>query len=390
MKILISGAGIGGLTLAYWLHKHGHTPVVIEKAPDIRTEGYMIDFTGSGWDVANRMSIVPQLKAKSHNVKRIAYVDTHGRTTAQVPIEKIYRAAEVSGKYFALNRSDLVEVLYHTVQSNVEVRFGKTLQSICQSADQVTAGFSDGSEESFDLLIGADGIHSNVRRLAFGSENEFAQYLGYYFAAFFTSHLPVEVEQGYIMYVEPNVQFGVFPIEPQRWLAFFMYKSEFEGYSQPTQRLETLRRHAANTGWITAQVLDQLPADTPIFHDTVTQIHMPKWSSNRVALIGDAAHCLTLISGQGASMAMAGAYFLAHELKRTTDYHEAFARYEKRLRPYVERAQTKARRFAPTFVPNSRLRITLTNWALRLIDLPPVSSLVSKQISVASIIDAAS
>ncbi len=122
--------------------------------------------------------------------------------------------------------------------------------------------------------------------------------------------------------------------------------------------------------------------------DAVTQIEMPRWSCNRVALIGDAAYCLTLISGQGASMALAGAYFLAEALRQNPDPHAAFQHYEQRLRPYIEQTQKKARKFAPNFVPGSQRRITLTQWAIRLIDLPPITRLFSKQLNLKSIIDA--
>lgn len=387
MKILISGAGIGGLTLAYWLHQNGHTSIVIEKAPDLRSTGYMIDFIGTGWDVANRMGIIPQLQQKSHHIPQIVYKDAQGRTTVQLSIEKLYRAANITGRALALNRADLVEILYETIRDQVEIRFGISVNAICQSLDGIGVTFTNGGQEEFDLVIGADGIHSGVRRLVMGEEREFARYLGYYVAAFYTSHVPQDVEKGYIMYVEPNIQFGVYEVSPQRWLTYIVYKHEDEGFIAPGKRLDTLRRHLKNAGWIVPHVLYNTPKDTPIYMDTVTQIHLPKWSSNRVALIGDAAYCLTLVSGQGASMAMAGAYFLAQELKRAPNYHQAFAAYEKRLRPYIERTQLKARNFAPTFIPNSRLRIQLTNWALRLVDLPPVSRLVGKQITSSSILD---
>ncbi|MBI1260006.1 MAG: hypothetical protein GC204_21265 [Chloroflexi bacterium] len=387
MRVLIAGAGPAGLTLAYWLHRGGHTPIIFEKAPDIRTAGYMIDFAGSGWDVANRMGVIPELEAVDHAVKEIVFKDSSGRTTAILPTAKLYNAWGFEKRYLGLDRRDLVETLYHTVESDVEIRFDTTLTAVCQSAEGVTATFADGQEESFDLLVGADGIHSHVRSLVFGSEAEFADYLGYYVAAFYSPALIPDLPSNYLMHVEPGFQIGVLPLSGQRWLSILIYKSEDQGHIPSAERLQSLKDRARGVGWITADLLNSLPADTPIYLDTVTQIEMPSWSSNRVTLIGDAAYCLTLISGQGTSMAMAGAYFLAEELRQNTDHHSAFQRYEQRLRPYVEQKQKKARNFAPTFVPSSQRRISMTQWAIRLIDLPPVTRLVSKQLNLKSIID---
>ncbi len=391
MRVLISGAGIGGLTLAYWLHKTGHTPVVIEKAADIRTAGYMIDFIGSSWDVANRMGLLPQLKAVNHSIDEMVFKDAAGKTTAHLPVEKLFRALGITDRVLMLDRRDLVETLYHAIQSDVEVHFATSLTAICQSAQgvEVTATGSQ-LDGAFDLVVGADGIHSNVRQLVFGSESQYADYLGYYVAAFYMPPVTGSLETGCVVHVEPGVQFGIYPLSEDRWLVIPIYKSAYEGHIPSDQRLPALRTHLRNVGWITQQVLDTLSPDTPIFMDTATQIKMPQWSSNRVVMLGDAAYCPTLISGQGAALAMAGAYFLTEELNQNSDVQAALTHYEKRLRPYVEKVQTKARRFAPNFVPDSQLGIAMFNWAIRLIDLPPVTHLFGKQFSVESIIPASS
>jgi 2-polyprenyl-6-methoxyphenol hydroxylase-like FAD-dependent oxidoreductase len=391
MRVLISGAGIGGLTLAYWLHKTGHTPVVIEKAPNIRTDGYMIDFGGSSWDVANRMGLIPQLDAAKHNIEEMVFKDTAGKTTARMPVEKLFHALNITDRYMTLDRRDVVETLYHAIQTDVEVHFATSLTAICQSAQgvEVTATGSQ-LDGTFDLVVGADGIHSNVRQLIFGSESQFADYLGYYVAAFYTLPLKGSLETGCVVHVEPGVQFGIYPLSDGRWLVIVIYKSANEGHISADQRLSALRSHLHNVGWITQQVLDALSPDTPIFMDTVTQIKMPHWSSSRVVMLGDAAYCPTLISGQGAGLAMAGAYFLTEELNQTSDVQTVLSRYEKHLRPYVEKVQTKARRFAPNFIPDSQLRIAMFNWAIRLIDFPPITHVFGKQLSLQSIIPASS
>ncbi len=388
MRILIAGAGPAGLTLAYWLHKGGHTPVVMEKSPNIRTAGYMIDFAGSGWDVANRMGIIPHLEAVDHAVKEVIFKDSNGRTTAIMPTAKLYKTWGFEKRFLGLDRRDLVETLYHKVESDVEIRFDTTLTAIRQSAEAVTATFADGKKEFFDLLVGADGIHSSVRALIFGNEAEFADYLGYYVACFYSPALIPDLPSSFLMHVEPGMQVGVMPLSGQRWLSILIFKSEDKGHIPPGERLQILKDRARGVGWITTDLLNSLPAVTPIYMDTVTQIEMSSWSNNRVALIGDAAYCLTLISGQGTSMAMAGAYFLADELRQNADHHVAFTRYDQRLRPYIEQKQKKARNFAPNFVPSSELRIALTQWAIRLIDLPPVTRLVGKQMNFKSIIPA--
>ena len=168
-------------------------------------------------------------------------------------------------------------------------------------------------------------------------------------------------------------------------LAFFIYKADNEGYIPPDKRKATLLAHYKNSGWLVPDILDGITDTTPIYLDSVTQIIMPTWSGNRVVLVGDAAYCLTLISGQGASMAMGGAYMLAEELSRSQDYQTAFANYENRLRPHVEEMGQKARKFAPSFVPSSHFRIQLINLILRLTFISLVARFVGKQFNVASI-----
>ena len=387
MRILIAGAGIAGLTLAFWLEKNGHDCVVIEKAPDIRTEGYMIDFGGTGWDVADRMGLIGELERKQQSITEIQYKDGSGATTAQLSLSTFYKAANVEGKFMVINRRDIVQVLYEAVREKVDIRFGAALRSICQSDTGVTAAFEDGTEETFDALIGADGIHSGVRRLSFGEEARFAAHMGYRFSVFQIPRLAYDLDQTYQMYVEPGVQVGVYPYSADEWLVFVVQQSADYTVPPPRERARILRAQLPADRWIIGDIAAKLTDDTNVFMDTITQIELPQWSNNRVAVFGDAAYCPSLVSGQGASMAMAGAYFLAQALGRTDGAHQAFHAYEGRLRSYIGKIQKSARDFAPNFVPQSRFRIRAINWVLRMAKLPLVSGFIGKQVVLESIID---
>lgn len=392
-KILISGGGIAGLTVAYWLHRYGFQPTIIERAGEIRTDGYMIDFAGTGWDIANKMGLIPQLQQKNHDLSKIIYKNAAGKTTAEMSMRDLYAASGAGDKHFTLDRADLVDILFAavkenvTVKENVAVRFDTSIEQVHQSAEAVTVTFADGSQETFALLIGADGIHSNVRKLVFGPEEAFAHFLGYYAAAFYLPNTWPDFKDNFINYVEPDRQAGVYPLDNNQLLAYFTYKGANEGYIPPAARKAALCKHFASAGWRTPELLNALADTAPIYLDMVTQIKMPSWSQGRVTLIGDAAYCLTLISGQGASMAMAGAYLLAEELSRQDDYRVALANYERRLRPHIEETQVKAQKFAPSFVPNSRLKIFITNQMIKLMDLAWVSNFVGKQFNVTSLFD---
>ncbi len=354
MKILISGGGIAGLTLAYWLYHYGHEPVVIEQANGLRRDGYGIDFYSTGYDVAERMGIIERLRARQIKAHYLAYVDEAGTPVARISLDTLRREA-FNGTYMALMHATLEEELYTAVRFDVDIRFNTSIQHIDQTSDTVTATFDNGTQESYDFLVGADGIHSNVRSLVCGPEQDFAHYLGYYTAACIVpAHYgPID---GWQNYAEPGRQIGVYPTDTPGDLAtLFIFSAPDDGYVPHSQRLAKLQDVYQGMGWITPQVLADMNDQQNIFMDTVTQIHMPYWSAHRVVLLGDACGCMTLVSGQGVSMAMGGAYILAEELRDQRDMHRAFLNYEHRMRPEVEKRQHKAHDFAKSFVPGSEL-----------------------------------
>lgn len=385
MNILISGAGIAGLTLAHWLQSAGHNCTIMEKAPNIRTEGYMIDFGGSGWDVANMMGLIPALKTREHHVNLINFMNDKGKVNATIDTHKLYKVADVDGKFMALNRRDIVLTLYEHIQAHISIHFGMTIQDIQQYTDHAHVTFSDGTSDDYDLVVGADGIHSHVRRMVFGEEKQFSRYLGYQFAIF-TIPAQANIPYGFDMYHEPNVQVSVYPIEDEQWLVFVTHKSDESTPPAHQDRCTYLKTKLQGMGWICPIIASAMPDNLYIFYDTITQIINPSWSKGRVVLIGDAAHCPTLVSGQGASMAMAGAYFLAQALQEYDTLESALIVYDDRLRPHIEHIQDKARNFAPNFVPSSIWKIRLIEGMIRLVDLPIVKNVVGKQFAVNSII----
>lgn len=381
MKILISGGGLAGLTAAYWLQRHGHKPVVIERAPALRRDGYGLDFFGTGYDVAERMGIIEALAQRQiflDNEGGIAFVDEDGKIKAELKVDAVREV--LGGKYMGLMHYSLEEVLYDAVKNDVQIRFATSLTAVAQSPESVTVTYENGESEAFDLLVGADGIHSNVRRLVFGPEKEFAYYLGYYLACYYVPDRD-QLQAMWENYTEPGRQVGAYATDREGQLAtLLLWQTDDEGYIPPEQRAEKLRAAFEGMGWIAPQILADMPADgSEILIDTVTQIRMDTWRSGRVVLVGDAAGCMTLISGQGASMALGSAYVLAEELSRTEDWQQALANYEHRVKPQIDLRQHKAHDFAKQFVPGSELGVKAQTVMMKLVTYHAFSGLLKSQ-----------
>jgi 2-polyprenyl-6-methoxyphenol hydroxylase-like FAD-dependent oxidoreductase len=224
--------------------------------------------------------------------------------------------------------------------------------------------------------------------LVFGDEPQFAVYLGYYFATFPVPNLD-HFEDGAIICLEPNRQATVFPDHHGGYTALLVYRAPDAGHIPTGQHKPMLESCYQGAGWVIPQMIASIGDDTPVYLDSVTQIQMPRWSDGRITLAGDAAHCLTLISGQGASTAMGGAYILAEELGKAADYRAAFTAYERRVRPFVEDKQRKAQRFAKTFVPGSRLGVQLSYLTMKLMFTPLLARFIGKQFGFDSLLQAA-
>ncbi|MDA3643411.1 FAD-dependent monooxygenase [Saccharopolyspora indica] len=350
MRVLISGGGIAGLTAAYWLHHHGHEPVVVERAPRGQFGGYGIDFFGTGHDIAARMGLIDRLAAHQLPTEDIRYVDARGRLRSR--LERRLLEKVIGGPYLALMHARLEEALADAVRGRVEIRHEQRIAAVGQRPDGIDVVFADGAADSFDLLVGADGVHSATRELVFGPESRFARRLGYTMACY-----PVPDSYGLgprrIHYSEPGRQVVLYPTDtPGELIALFLHRTADQTAPPRAERRAALRDAFDGMGWITPELLAAAPED--IFVDGLTQIRMPRWHRGRVALIGDACAAMTLTSAQGASMAMAGGYLLAEALHRHDARTAAFRACEARLRPAVTLRQDHARSFARFLVPATR------------------------------------
>jgi 2-polyprenyl-6-methoxyphenol hydroxylase-like FAD-dependent oxidoreductase len=332
-NILISGAGISGLTLAYWLHHWGFSPTMIEKRPSLDQRGYMIDFYGSGFDVAEKMNLLKGLEEKSsqYPIKKVTFVDRQGKPRATLNVEKFREL--LHHRYFSLMRGDLETVIYESIKDQVPVRFGMSIDKLENLPNGVAVALSDGSQEKYDLVIGADGIHSNVRRLVWGDERQFNRFLGFYVACSVIEDF-LGTPYTFLGHLEPNIQVSVYSIGGNRLATFFAFRSEELNVPGREAQMQALEKMLGSLGWLVPQLLEGTKRADDFFFDAVAQIQMETWHNDRVALVGDACQCLTLLAGQGASMGMAGAYLLAAELhKANGDYHAAFPAYQQLLQP---------------------------------------------------------
>jgi 2-polyprenyl-6-methoxyphenol hydroxylase-like FAD-dependent oxidoreductase len=372
MRIAINGLGVAGPALGYWLNRSGHDVLLVEQAPRLRTDGYVIDFWGLGYDIAEKMGLINEIRARGYQVREVRYVDRSGRKRSGFNVDVFGRLT--NGRFTSVRRSDLSATMYRAIESQVETIFGDSIASIDDQGDRVRVGFDHAPAREVDLVIGADGLHSRVRRLAFGAEADVESRLGYHVAAFEVRGYRSRDELVYVSYDLPGRQISRFTTRDDSTIFLFIFRDEY--ITRDEEPKAVLRRAFAGAGWEWPQIEAELQRAGDIYFDTVSQIRMDRWTKGRVALVGDAAACVSLMAGEGTGLAMTEAYVLAGELHAAGgDYATAFARYEKLLMPFLRKKQLSAAKFTSSFAPKTSAGIALRNLVIRLMRLPFVADL---------------
>ncbi|WP_345762171.1 FAD-binding domain [Diaminobutyricibacter sp. McL0608] len=373
MKVLIVGAGIAGPTLAFWLNKSGHEVTIVEHAPELRSGGYLIDFWGAGFDVAERMGIVPELRTRGYLFTEARAVDRNGRKIASFNPEAVIESNE---RYLSIPRTDLAAVIYDALGGAVELVLDDTVRELADDGERVRVTFESGSIRDFDLVIGADGLHSRVRRLAFGPDEQFEKYLGMVVVAFDADGYPQRDELVAMMYAEVGFQAIRLSFRDDATLLLFSLRHDGDVPAERSAQEALLREKLGGFAWEVPEMLAVMPNAKNFYFDSVSQIQMPSWSTGRIALVGDAGACPSFLAGQGSALAMVEAYTLAAELARTSDHREAFARYEERLAPLIRSKQDAAQGLGLAFAPKNRFQLFVRNSVLKMMGLPKVGDIV--------------
>lgn len=359
-RVLISGASVAGPAVAFWLSRYGFDVTVVERAPGIRPGGYAVDFRGSGMRALERMNLVDEIKRHETRATSITMVDENDRLLAKLP------DGFTSGE-LEIRRGDLAEVLYAATRNDAKYVFNDSIASIEQDANGVNVKFVSGDVQTFDLVIGADGLHSNVRSVVFGPEEEFVRHMGYYIAVFTVPDF-MNLGASGRYYVELGRRVGCFGWADGSAKASFYFTSKRFDYDRKdvASQKQLLRETFAGMGWAAPRMLEAMDASSDFYFDSLSQVKMESWSKGRVVLLGDAASCTSPMAGMGTSIAVVGAYVLAGELKEANgDYAGAFARYEATMRAFTVEAQKMAEGVS-WFIPATRLKLWLSSkmWSM--------------------------
>ncbi|HWB27590.1 MAG TPA: FAD-dependent monooxygenase [Chitinophagaceae bacterium] len=378
-NILISGAGIAGTALAYWLKRFGFNPTIVECAPKLREGGYAIDFWGAGFDVAERMGILSDLGSVDLKLSELTFVDENNKRIGRMNYKKIVKW--MNGRAFTLLRSDLAKTIFNHLGKGTQIIFDDKISKIEQIENEVSVTFQSGKMRSFDLLVGADGLHSNVRNLVFGDEAQFEKYYGYYAASY---TIPTQKDdKQFSMYNVPCKQVALYPTNKNASAVLCIFASpeklSYNHHDLEAQK-QILRNQFENIGWRCADLISEIDTAPDFYFDVVSQIQMRNWSKDRIVLVGDACDCPSLLSGQGSTLAMVGAYILAGELKNANgNFKVAFEQYQNIFKGFIDDKQLLAQKFAKQFVPKSTFGIWARNVVVSLMFLPFVSKLLVRQ-----------
>ncbi|MFF0526822.1 FAD-dependent monooxygenase [Nocardia amikacinitolerans] len=367
--VLISGASVAGPALAFWLNRYGFTVTVVEQAGAPRSGGYPVDVRGTALEVVRRMGVLPRLQDARIDLRRLAFVDADGSEVASVDPHAVTGGV---GSDLEVRRGDLTAALYAAVSDDVEFLFADSIATLDQIGNGVDVTFRGGTTRTFDIVVGADGLHSRTRELVFGPEQQFHRYLGYCFAGF-TMRNTLGLSHETVLWNTPGRAAALYAAgddEVHALLTFAQTEPPLNALRDPRARHELVTAVFGDAGWQVPGILAALNDADDTFFDTVGQIRMPRWSSGRVALVGDAAYAPSFLTGQGTSLALVGAYMLAGSLV-DRDHTAGFAAYESDSREFVSVNQDQVGTGDAALFPTTARALEQRNARLRTLSAQP-------------------
>jgi 2-polyprenyl-6-methoxyphenol hydroxylase-like FAD-dependent oxidoreductase len=371
MRILISGASISGPVLAYWLTRHGFNVTVVERAPTLRkTGGHSVDLFRPAMEISEKMGVLPKIEALVTGTDALTIYRKGARRPAYVDLTKVVGMA--SDRHVEIMRDDLSETYYDAGRDQVEYLFGDSITAISPNGE---VAFEHAAPRRFDVVVGADGLHSNVRRLVFGEDGGRTQFLGGYLAV---QSVPKTLarDKEMVVHIGADRLAGIYtaqPLDDARALFMFRSKEELQyHYRDVVRQKELVRAAFAGMHPTVDDWLDELDRTPTFYFDSITQLQLDTWSRGRVTLVGDAGYCPGPAVGGSTSIAVLGAYVLAGELAQAKgDYAQAFAVYEREMADPVRRSRAFARTVAKSLVPHSAAGVWALSRGAQLISMLP-------------------
>jgi 2-polyprenyl-6-methoxyphenol hydroxylase-like FAD-dependent oxidoreductase len=349
--------------LAFWLSRFGYDVTIVEKAPSLRAGGYAVDFRGTSMEALRRMGLLENVQALGTHMGDMFYVNSRGKPTVRMP------SAAFSGE-LEIMRGDLAQIFHDATRADTRYIFGDSIAKIHDHGDAVTVTFESGDVRDYGLVVGADGVHSNVRAKVFGDERQFVRDLNMC-VSIFTVPNRLGLDYSGRLFSAPGTVAGVYSARHNteaRAMFYFKATAQEMACREPAQQKAIVRRAFAGQGWVVPQLLADMDIAPEVYFDSISQIELEHWSKGRVVLLGDAASCASPLSGMGTGIAVVGAYVLAHELAAAQSHTEAFARYQQVLTPFVQKSQKFARDAAKSgFAPDTRLGILMRDLVMRVV-----------------------